>query len=193
MATDIVETERNLRPTTPCLPLTLLRRLHGLTPERVRVMTLTPEERLTLEGQLPVYHAYVEPGNRVEISALLARLRGHYFVPAMAPGLAKAIAEDWANDLARFPLWLVKAACDDYRHSQPIRAPKPANIIAYCQDEIDNERQELREIELALSTKESTAPPPKATAEQISAILEKSGHYKMTDEMRARNSRPSEG
>ena len=193
MGTNIVEMERTLRPTTPCLPVTLSRRLHGLTPERGQTMTLTSGERDTLTNLLPLYRAYLAPGNRAEISALLALLRSHYFVPAMRPGLAAFVAEDWANDLARFPLWLVKSACDDYRHSQPIRTPKPANIIAYCQDEIDKERQELREIELALSTKESTAPPPKATPEQISDILKRSGHYEMMDKMRVRYSRASEG
>ena len=185
MGTELAATA-SLRPTTPCLPPTLARRLHGLTPERARIMTLAPEERDTLEGLLPAYRAYVEPGNRAEISALAARLRSHYFVPAMSPGLAAAVAEDWANDLERFPLWLVKAACDDYRKTQPIRAPKTANIIAFCQDEIDAERQELREIELALATKPATQEPPRATPEQVAAILEKSGHYAMMEEMAKR-------
>lgn len=192
MGTKIVETA-SLRPTTPSLPLTLARRLHGLTPERARIMTLVPEERGTLEGLLPAYRAYVEPGNRGEISALAARLRSHYFVPAMSSGLAAAVAEDWANDLERFPLWLVEAACDDYRKTHPIRAPKTANIIAFCQDEIDNERQEMREIDLALATKPATPEPTRVTPEQVSAILEKSGHYAMMEKMAARKKRSASG
>ena len=107
MGTNIVEMAPSaLRPTTPCLPLTLSRRLHGLTPERARIFRLAGEERETLASLLPVYRAYLQPGERTEISALLARLRGHYFVPNMSSGLAQAVAEDWANDLERFPLWL---------------------------------------------------------------------------------------
>lgn len=172
---NIVETG-SLRPTTPCLPLTLSRLLHGLTRETTHTMAnLASEERETLASLLPVYRAYLQPGERTEISALLARLRGHYFVPNMSNALAQAVAEDWANDLERFPLWLVKAACDYYRWTQPIRAPKPANIIAFCQDGIDNERQEMREIELALATKPATEEPRRATAEQVGAIIDRAG------------------
>ena len=117
-------------------------------------------------------------------------------MPEMSAGLAQALADDWADDMARFPLWAVKEACDDYRRNEPIRTPKPANIIALCLDELGGYTAinvEMREIELALSTKASTAPPPTATPEQISAILERSGHYEMMDEMRARKPQPSEG
>ena len=76
METNIVEMAPSaLRPTTPSLPLVLSRRIHGLTRERVKTMTLTGVERETLVSLLPVYREYLEPGRREEISALLTRLR----------------------------------------------------------------------------------------------------------------------
>ena len=68
----------------------------------------------------------------------------------MSVGLAEAVADDWADDLGGYPVWAVKAACDRYRRGEGTRAPKPANIIAFAKEEIEDERQEMREIELAL-------------------------------------------
>lgn len=139
---------------------------------------------------LPVYRAYLEPGPQDEISALLTRLRAHYFVSAMSKALAKAIADDWADDLGRYPLWAVKAACDRYRRGEPVRTPKPANIIAFAEEEIEGERQQLREIELALAAQPTDPKPTLATPEQVDEILEKSGVRAMMDEAQAEKPRP---
>lgn len=193
MATNIVEMERArgvLRPTTPCLPPALSRLLHGLTRTKVLRRSLTAPETETLAGLLPAYRAYLEPGPRDDISGLLTRLRGHYFVPDMSPGMAKALADDWADDLGGYPLWAVKAACDRYRRGEPTRAPKPANIIAFAEEEIDDKRQEMREVERALSAKPAEPEPVPATREQVAAILEKHGHQKMVDEAKAEKAKP---
>ena len=191
METNVVEMAPSaLRPTTPSLPLVLSRRIHGLTPERAKILTLTREERETLTNRLTAYRAYLQPGRREDISALLTRLRGHYFVPNMSHALAQALAEDWADDLGRFPVWAVKAACDSYRRSEPTKIPKPANIIAFCMEETEGERQEMREIELALSSKPGTSePPPRATPEQVGAIIDRMGMREDMDKITARKNR----
>ena len=119
MDTNIVETGRNLRPTTPSLPLAISRRIHGLTPERAKILTLTREERETLTNRLTAYWEYLQRGRREDISALLTRLRGVYFVPTMTPGFAQALADAWADELVRFPVGLVKSACERYGRGEP--------------------------------------------------------------------------
>ena len=190
MDTNIVETGRSVRPTTPSLPLALSRRIHGLTPERAKILTLTREERETLTNRLTAYWEYLQRGRREDISALLTRLRGVYFVPTMTPGFAQALAEDWADDLGRFPVWLVKLACDRYRRSEPTKIPKPANIIAFCMEETEGERQEMREIELALSSNPGTSePPPRVTPEQVGAIIDRMGMREDMDRIAAQKTR----
>lgn len=153
MGTNIVETEQGkgvLRPTTPSLPPELGRLLHRTTRDRPLRRGLTTVETETLTSLLPAYRMYLEPGRRDEISGLLTKLRAVYFVPDMSEGLAKAIADDWADDLGVYPVWLVKEACNHYRRTEQTKIPKPANIIALCKEQIENEVQEMREIELAL-------------------------------------------
>lgn len=114
----------------------------------------------------------------------------------MSKGLAQAVAEDWANDLERFPLWLVKEACDDYRRTQPIRTPKPANIIAFCQDELGGYtsiNMEMREIELAVATKPATEEPRRATAEQVGAIIDRAGLREEMDKIAAKKAALASG
>ncbi len=119
----------------PCMPPGLGRRVAWIVEclDRPRLLprepSLTEKERQDLEAVRPAYHVYLEPGPRSEISALVTRVRAHYFVPDVLDALAQALADDWADDLSGFPLWAVKAACDRYRRSQAMRAPRPADII----------------------------------------------------------------
>ena len=140
----------------------------------------------------PAYHAYLEPGPRSEISALVTRVRAHYFVPDVPDAMAQAMADDWVDDLSGFPAWAVKAACDRYRRRQATRAPRPADIIALAEDEIEVERQEMRELELALAAPPSdNAEPRPATPDEIGATLEESGLRAMMDEAQAEKPRPA--
>ena len=191
METNIVEMVPSaLRPTTPSLPLALSRRIHGLTRERAKILTLTREERETLTNRLTTYRAYLQPGRREDISALLTRLRGHYFVPNMSPALAQALAEDWADDLGGFPLWAVKAACDRYRRNEETKTPKPAAVMGFARDEIQDEAREMDAIELALSSKPGTSePPPRATPEQVGAIIDRMGMREDMDRIAAQRKR----
>lgn len=183
MGTNIVEMVRgDLRPTTPCLPLVLGRLLHGLSVVRPLRRNLTATETGTLKSLLPAYRTYLEPGPREEISGLLTRLRAIYFVPEMSTALANAGADDWADDLGRFPLWAVKAACDRYRQNEGTKTPKPANIIAFCEEEIEEEQREIYQIELALSASPLEPEPDRVTPEQVAAIHEKYGIGKMVAE-----------
>lgn len=197
--TDVVRAEAARavgRPMRPCLPPGLGRRVARIVEclDRPRLLprepSLTEKERKDLEAVRPAYRAYLEPGPRSEILALVTRLRAHYFVSDVPDALAQALADDWADDLGRYPIWAVKAACDRYRRSEPTRAPKPANIIAFCEEEIEDERRELREVELALTAPPTNPEPTPATPGQVADILEKSGVRKMMDEAEAEKKRP---
>ena len=195
MGTDIVATGKNLRPTTPHTPLTLMLRVSRLEDCRIRTglyprePSLTETERAEAEGLVPAYRAYLTPGKRDEISARILTLRAHYFMPDMPKGLADAVADDWTDDMSAYPLWAVKAACDRYRRSQATRAPRPADIIAFAEEEIEHERQQLHEIEMALSAKPAEPEPDVVSPEQVAAILENHGHQKMMDEATAERER----
>ena len=190
MQTNIVAMDQNLRRTRPCLPLELGRRLHGLTPERAKTMTLTTAERETLTKLIPAYRAYLEPGPRHEISGLLTKLRAHYFVPDLPDALGEAIANDWADDFGSYPLWVVKEACDRYRRSEGTRAPRPADLIAFCEGWLEDERREMSDIEMALSSKPGTSePPPRVTPEQVGAIIDRMGMREDMDRIAAQKTR----
>ena len=107
----------------------------------------------------------------------------------MSEALARGIADDWADDLGRFPVWAVKVACDRYRHGEPTKIPKPANIIAFCQEEIEDECQEMREVELALASTPATSEPPRATPEQVGAIIDRMGMREDMDMIAAQKTR----
>ena len=68
------------RPMRPCLPPGLERRVTRIIECRERPdllprePILTEKERRDLEAVVPAYRAYLEPGARAEISALLTRL-----------------------------------------------------------------------------------------------------------------------
>ena len=190
MQTNIVVMDKSVRPTRPCLPLELGRRIHGLTPERAKTMTLTAAERETLTKLTPAYRAYLEPGPRHEISGLLTKLRAHYFVPDLPDDLGAAIANDWADDFGSYPLWAVKEACDRYRRSEGTRAPRPADIITFCEGALEDERKEMGDIELALSSKPGTSePPPRVTPEQVGAIIDRAGLREDMDRIAAQKRR----
>lgn len=196
MGTNIVATGKSPQPTKPHMPLTLRRRVSRLEDCRIRTdlyprePSLTETERTETEALIPMYRAYLTPGKRDEISARVLTLRAHYFMPDMPKGLADAVADDWTDDLSLYPIWVVKVACDRYRRFQATRAPRPADIIAFAEEEIEHERRQLHEIESALSAKPAEPPPDVVTPEQVAAILEKHGVRKDLDEARARAEKP---
>ena len=160
-------------PTRPCTPpalqLELRQRVGRIVecqkrPDLIpREPSLTQSERRALEAVLPAYRAYLKPGTKNEISYSVTRLRAHYFVPYVPDPFGKALADDWAEDLGSYPLWVVDLACKRYRRREADRSPRPADIIALCDEIIGVERQLMREIDLAL------AVPSSDDAEQISA------------------------
>lgn len=85
----------------------------------------------------------------------MTRLRAHYFVPDVPDGLACALADDWADDLARFPVWAVKLACDGYRRTEAMRRPTPADIIERCHQEVGFAAEQMGEIKRALMDAET--------------------------------------
>ena len=111
-------------------------------------------------------------------------------MPNMSGALAQALDDDCADDLEGFPLWAVKAACDRYRRNEETKIPKPAAVLGFARDEIQDEARELDSIVLALSSKPSTSePPPRVTPEQVGAIIDRAGLREDMDRIAAHRER----
>lgn len=57
----------------------------------------------------------MQPSDRKQIAAILARLSLHYWRPDYTPEQAKLLFEDYLHDLADFTPTQIERACMDYR------------------------------------------------------------------------------
>lgn len=91
--------------------------------------TVTTEQHATLQAMLQRFEATLQPANQFEIIDLIAGLLRHFFTEfdRNAAGLFDQL-QDWANDLAGYPVEAIRIACADWRKHQKF-APTPAHLL----------------------------------------------------------------
>ena len=92
-----------------------------------------PEGPLLDEARahLAELEAFLEPAERGALLARVLALLSHFRSEANPPQVEQMIADDWAEDLAGFPMWAVEDACRTWRRKRKWR-PQICEILALC-------------------------------------------------------------
>ena len=77
------------------------------------------------------YDEYLAPADRAQVSARIATLLAHYFVPDMPATLQTAVMTDWLDQLAECPAWAIQTACRHWLRQEK-RKPTIADIVELC-------------------------------------------------------------
>lgn len=148
-------------PSPPPAVLDLLRR--GITERRllfpengpVRETVRWDAPSVATEEELALAASYlasledaVAPADRGGLLARVLALLSHYRIDPHPPQVELRIADDWAEDLGRYPMWAVDEAARTWRRSRRFK-PQISEMIALCDEAVGTclvERDRLRSI-----------------------------------------------
>ncbi len=102
---------------------------------------LGPQTVNMITEALRQYEVYLAPADRAQVSARIATLLAHYYVPDMPASLQTAVMSDWLDELAEFPAWAIQQACRAWLRREK-RKPSLADIISLCNDAMHDARTE---------------------------------------------------
>jgi hypothetical protein len=94
------------------------------------------------------------PADRGALLARVLALLSHFRAEANPPQIEQAMADDWAEDLAEFPMWAVEEACRSWRRTRKWR-PQICEILALCRESVGEataRRDRLRALVVASDT-----------------------------------------
>ncbi len=101
-----------------------------------------------VEGRLATLEEALAPAERGELLARVLALLSHYRLEPNPPQVELRIADDWAEDLAGFPMWAVEAAARRWRRTRKFK-PQICEMIALCKEAVGGriaERDRLRRV-----------------------------------------------
>ena len=105
----------------------------GMMRDERLAMARDPETRRRLMAAERLLSRSVIPAEPEEVHDTVGRLLCHYPDRGVAPDLMPAVMRDWIDDLGRFPLDIVQAACLAWRRGDHAYAPAPGQIIALAE------------------------------------------------------------
>jgi hypothetical protein len=73
-----------------------------------------------------------QPAPRGELASRVIILLSHYRSDPQPPEIQSAIADDWAEDLGPYPLWVINEAARQWRQTKVFK-PQPSEMIRLCQ------------------------------------------------------------
>jgi hypothetical protein len=117
-------------------------------------------------SRLTVLDAWLTPAPRAELMSRILVLLAHYRLTAHVNAVEQGIADDWAEDLANYPMWAIDKAAKTWRRTKKFR-PQIGEIIELCEEEVGRisvERQRLQSIV------DATARAAKPLAEKTRAL-----------------------
>jgi hypothetical protein len=189
----ITAVRRSPLPETPGLPPGvapwLAGRRRGLTPTEEQAEKGQGEVRTVEDGWSPRplppdfahrarraladldrYLAPVPPEQEGRVLARVMTLLEHYAGRNRAPGVEEALADDWLEDVAEFPVWAIEEACRIWRRD-PARSwrPTPGQFREICEDLVGEARVQRDRLRLVLAAK-----PAEPTAEELEAEMYRS-------------------
>ncbi len=92
--------------------------------------------------------AHLAPAPRAELMSRILVLLGHYRAAAHADAVEQGMADDWADDLAPYPMWAIDDAARTWRRTMKFR-PQISEMIELCEAAIGRlalERDRLQAI-----------------------------------------------
>jgi hypothetical protein len=99
-------------------------------------------------SRLTALDACMAPAPRPELMSRVLVLLAHYKSSTHADAVEQGIADDWAEDLAAYPMWAVEEAARTWRRTRKFR-PQISEMIELCEaatDRLALERGRLRSI-----------------------------------------------
>jgi hypothetical protein len=100
---------------------------------------------------LAALEAALMPADRGLLLARILALLSHFRTEANPPQVEQMIADDWAEDLGIFPIWVVEEACRSWRRTKRWR-PQICEMLALCTSSIGDafvRRDRLRAVIMA--------------------------------------------
>jgi hypothetical protein len=83
-------------------------------------------------SRLAELDAWMSPAPRPELMSRILVLLAHYRSSAHADAVEQGIADDWAEDLAPYPMWAIEQAARTWRRTKKFK-PQISEIIELCQ------------------------------------------------------------
>lgn len=118
------------------------RRVERWQPPRIH----DEQERAAIEARLQVLDEALAPASRGELLARVLALLSHYRTDPHPAPVEMRIADDWAEDLAGYPMWAVEEAARRWRRARKFR-PQICEVIELCDaalGDLPDERGRLR-------------------------------------------------
>lgn len=98
------------------------------TPIPIRDPNLLAE----VNERLAQIESATQPAPRGELVSRVMVLLSHYRSDPQPPEVQSAIADDWAEDLGPYPLWVINEAARQWRQTKVFK-PQPSEMIKLCQ------------------------------------------------------------
>jgi hypothetical protein len=138
----------------------------GWTPRPVPP-ELIPAARQAL-AELGRHLAPVAPAQEGRVLARVMTLLEHYAGRNRAAGVEEALAEDWLEDIAEYPVWAIETACRIWRRD-PTRTwrPTPGQFRSICEDLVSEARMQRDRLRLVLAAKPAAADPESVAREDF--------------------------
>jgi hypothetical protein len=111
-------------------------------PPAVRAETLAA----IISNHIPALRRYLAPATPKQISARIIAMLAHFWVGAMPTSLQTAIAADWVDALAAYPLWAIRESASSWLRSHT-RKPTIADIVELCESMTRRDRLRLQLLE----------------------------------------------
>jgi hypothetical protein len=124
------------------------------TPTPIRDPALLKEviERLTQ------VESATQPAPRGELVSRIAVLLSHYRSDPHPPEIQSAIADDWAEDLGPYPLWVINEAARQWRRTRVFK-PQPSEMIKLCEHASAAIRKEWHRLSATIKASHAAAKP----------------------------------
>jgi len=99
-----------------------------------------------------------QPAPRGELASRVIVLLSHYRSDPQPPEIQSAIADDWAEDLGPYPLWVINEAARQWRQTKVFK-PQPSEMIRLCQRASAAILKERYQLRATIEASEAVANP----------------------------------
>ena len=133
--------------------------------------TVTPEHaQMARRALMDLEDTVLAPADPLPLLGRVLALLSHFPARGLAADVEQAVAGDWADDLAEYPLWAVEQAARQWRRSRKWR-PSIAEMRNLCDDICAVERDFAKRLVAIVKTAASAKPaaPPSASIHALAS------------------------
>jgi hypothetical protein len=107
-----------------------------------------------VKAYLKLIDGFLEPADRAALLNRVLALISHYRTDSNPPQVEMMIADDWAEDLGEFPLWVIEDAARQWRRTKKFR-PQISEIRELCEYIVAKERKVQKRLRQIVRTRPS--------------------------------------